>query len=178
MERKMAREVLPDLLRPGVKLIICGERVGETSAERGHYYARPGNRFWAVLYAVGLTSQRLEPWEDYLLPDRYRIGLTDLVKDRMHRTPRPVSAADRRRLRCRVENYAPRVLAFNGMDGAAAYLDCKKNRLRFGQLAEAIGDTAVFVLPSTSGMNGHWEKANHQGYWEELTGTIRKRRWR
>ncbi len=96
----------------------------------------------------------------------------------MHCNPRLVSAADRRRLRCKVEKYAPRVLVFNGKGAAAAYLECKKNRLRFGQLDERICHTTVFVLPSTSGRNRFWETANHQGYWEELARTIRKRRQR
>jgi TDG/mug DNA glycosylase family protein len=43
--------VLPDLLRPGLRIVFCGTAAGTVSAARGVYYAHPQNRFWSALYA-------------------------------------------------------------------------------------------------------------------------------
>ena len=53
--------VLPDLLRPGLRIVFCGTAAGNVSAARGAYYAHPQNRFWSALYAFGLTPRQLEP---------------------------------------------------------------------------------------------------------------------
>jgi Uracil DNA glycosylase superfamily len=71
--------MLPDYLQPDLRLVLVGTAVGVKSAARGHYYAGPGNDFWAFLYEAGLTPTRLTPNDDASLP-RYGIGLTDLVK--------------------------------------------------------------------------------------------------
>jgi TDG/mug DNA glycosylase family protein len=70
--------VLPDLIRPGLKVILCGTAVGNVSAQRGAYYAGPGNRFWQILADTGLTPRLLKPEEYRLLPS-FGIGLTDLA---------------------------------------------------------------------------------------------------
>ena len=37
--------VLPDLIKPGLKIVFCGTAAGTVSAKRGAYYAHPQNRF-------------------------------------------------------------------------------------------------------------------------------------
>jgi len=64
----MTPHVLPDMLRPGLRLVICGSAAGAVSATHGAYYAGPGNRFWRTLFEVGLTPRRLEPHEFRDLP--------------------------------------------------------------------------------------------------------------
>lgn len=49
------RHVLPDVLEPGLKIVFCGTVAGRTSALRCAYYAGPGNKFWRMRHAVGLT---------------------------------------------------------------------------------------------------------------------------
>ena len=71
--------ILPDLLRPGLRLVFCGTAAGSVSAMRGHYYAHPQNRFWGILHEVGLTPRLLAPAEYPLLLD-WGVGLTDLAK--------------------------------------------------------------------------------------------------
>ncbi len=71
--------MLPDLLCENLSLVICGTAAGATSAQLQQYYAKPGNKFWATLYQIGLTPVRLNPAEYLRLLD-YGIGLTDLVK--------------------------------------------------------------------------------------------------
>ena len=66
---------LPDVLRPGLRLVICGSAAGAVSAARGAYYAGPGNKFWPILAEVGLTPRLLRPDEFATLP-AFGIGLT------------------------------------------------------------------------------------------------------
>lgn len=47
--------VLPDVLAPNLKLVICGTAAGKESARRQAYYAGRGNKLWSTLYRVGLT---------------------------------------------------------------------------------------------------------------------------
>lgn len=61
--------VLPDLLRPGLDVVFCGTAVATASAQRGHYYAGPGNRFWQLLHESGLTTTLLTPEDDATLPE-------------------------------------------------------------------------------------------------------------
>lgn len=71
--------MLPDVLRPKLKVIFCGTVVGDKSAIRKAYYAGPGNKFWSILYRTGLTPIQLEP-EDFKKLLDFGIGLTDLAK--------------------------------------------------------------------------------------------------
>jgi G:T/U-mismatch repair DNA glycosylase len=44
------KTLLDDLLRIGLRLVICGTAAGERSAKLGAYYAGPGNKFWRTLH--------------------------------------------------------------------------------------------------------------------------------
>ena len=73
------QHVLPDLIKPGLRIVFCGTAAGNVSAARGAYYAHPQNRFWSALHAYGLTPRKLEP-EDYPDLPRWGVGLTDIAK--------------------------------------------------------------------------------------------------
>ncbi len=72
--------MLNDVLMSGLKIVFCGSAAGSVSAARGEYYAGPGNKFYPVLFEIGLTPRSLTPNEFMDLP-KYGIGLTDVVKD-------------------------------------------------------------------------------------------------
>lgn len=67
--------MLPDHLTHGLSMVCCGTAAGRTSAVRGQYHARKGNRFWGLLAEAGLTRGVLRPVYDHLLPG-YGIELT------------------------------------------------------------------------------------------------------
>jgi double-stranded uracil-DNA glycosylase len=69
--------VAVDLLRPGLNLLFCGYNPSLTSGQSGHYYAHPGNRFWRVLHAAGITDRIYTQEEDKNLLD-LGIGFTNL----------------------------------------------------------------------------------------------------
>ena len=162
---------LPDVLRSGLKVVFCGTAAGTRSAQRGSYYAGPGNRFWRTLAAVGLTPRQLRPEEFEMLPS-YGIGLTDVAKH-VAGMDRALGTADFdvRGFRERVVRSAPKVLAFNGKKAAAVYLGVPTGSLSFGLLSERLGDTELFVLPSTSGAaSGYWSEAP----WRTLANHVRQ----
>ena len=59
---------LPDVVGPDLRVLFCGINPSLLSAERGHHFARPGNRFWPALHLGGFTPRVLSPDEDRTLP--------------------------------------------------------------------------------------------------------------
>jgi double-stranded uracil-DNA glycosylase len=147
---KAALPVLPDLLRPGLRLIVCGTAAGRASAARKAYYAGRGNRFWEVIHRVGLTPELLSP-ENCSRLLQHGIGLTDLAKDHFGTDASlPSGCFDAARLRAIVERYQPRVLAFNGKKAASELLGVATSGVLYGRHSEPIENTLIYVLPSTS----------------------------
>jgi thymine-DNA glycosylase len=56
----------------------CCFSVPQTAWAKGHYYANPSNRMWALLFRAGITDRLLRPEEDGTLPITAGIGFTDL----------------------------------------------------------------------------------------------------
>ena len=154
--------MLPDVLKAKLRVVFCGTAAGKKSAEVKQYYAGPGNKFWKTLCEVGLTRVCLKP-EDYERVLKYGIGLTDLVKG--------VSGSDNEldfklagpeALRAKMTTYAPKILCFNGKRAAEVFL---AHSVSYGIQKEKVGDTTLFVAPSTSGAaNGYWDIKK----WKEL----------
>lgn len=141
--------VLEDLLQPHLRLVVCGSAAGTASARLGAYYAGPGNRFYAILHAVGLTDRVLLP-EEYRDLLGYGVGLTDVAKFASgpdHAIAR--ADDDPGAVRRKVLRLMPRVLAFNGKRAAERVTG--RPDLPYGLLPERIGQTLLFVCPSTSG---------------------------
>lgn len=145
------RHVLPDVLRPGLRLVICGSAAGAVSAARGAYYAGPGNKFWHVLAVTGMISRKLDPGEfrDVL---NYGIGLTDIAKTASGSDASlPRGADDVAGFMQRIRSVRPRIVAFNGKRAAAAFYGRPGRDLAYGPGAAVADFPPVWVLPSTSG---------------------------
>lgn len=154
--------VLPDMLRPGLRVVFCGTAAGTASARAGAYYAGPGNAFWTALHSTGLTPAQLSPAEFERLPG-FGIGLTDICKV-LHGSDREVGTGefDVAGLEARIAAIEPANLAFNGKNAARAALG---RSVEYGLQPERIGGAAVWVLPSTSGAaRRYWDI----GPWYEL----------
>lgn len=152
--------VLPDLLRPGLRLVVCGTAAGAVSAAKGAYYAGPGNRFWPILAHTEMTPRLLRPDEFPLLLG-FGIGLTDMAKTVSGAdVDLPAHAFDRARLLARMTEIRPGCLAFNGKKAAAMALGRPTGLLPYGLLPDVPGWPPVVVLPSTSGAaSGFWDPA-------------------
>jgi double-stranded uracil-DNA glycosylase len=148
--------VLPDILAPDLAVVFCGTAVGAASARRKAYYAGPGNAFWRTLYEVGLTPRLLAP-EEYCCITQFGLGLTDLAKT-IAGSDEVLSNEhfDRDGLRAKIRLCRPRVLAFTSKRAAKEFLGRPAD---YGLLAEKVGDTNLFVLPSPSGAaRRYWDK--------------------
>jgi TDG/mug DNA glycosylase family protein len=159
--------ILPDYLQPGLKAVFCGTAAGEQSAQTGHYYANPQNRFWQALYESGFTPRLLRPDEDALLAE-LGIGLTDVSKTGrgMDHGLKP-GDFDAALLRSKIETFQPQALAFTSKRAGREYFGVK--RVAYGLQQEAIGKTAIFVLPSPSGAaRGYWDI----GAWKALACAV------
>lgn len=150
-------KTVPDLIAPKLKVLFCGINPGLYTAAIGHHFGRPGNRFWPALHGAGFTPRQFAPWEEHeLLPLGY--GITNMV-------PRTTAAASELlpeeyvaggvRLAKLVNEYTPRVVAFLGIGAYRSAFHRPKAQL--GLQPETIGSSALWALPSPSGLN-----ANHQ----------------
>jgi TDG/mug DNA glycosylase family protein len=133
-------------------------------------YAGSGNEFWPILARVGLTPRQLAPREFRELP-KYGIGLTDLAKY-VAGADESVAESDFdvECFRHTIENAAPRALAFNGKRAAGVFFDRPTSDASYGCQAERIGDTVIFILPSTSGSaRRYWDES----HWRDLAEFVK-----
>lgn len=143
-----------DLLRPGLELVFCGYNPSLTSGLSGHHYAHPGNRFWRVLSASGITDRLYEPHDDEALLD-VGIGFTNLC-------PRPTRRADELTreeirsgaltLRQKLERFRPHAVAYTGIGVYKWFRATTKATWGVQETSVVPGVTDV-VVPSPSGLN-------------------------
>lgn len=159
-----AGDIVADVLAPGLRVVFCGTRPSLASARRRAYYARPGNRFWPTLHAIGLTWEVLRP-EAYGRLLSLGIGLTDIAKasagQDMTMTKDDI---DVQRLWESMRRYRPRILAFTSKTAAMHALGLRQtSALAYGAQPALIEGVEVHVLPSTSGLaTSFWDIAPWQ----------------
>lgn len=159
--------ILPDLLAPDLQIVFCGTAVGETSAQKQAYYARPGNRFWPALHESGLTPYRFQPHEYPELLE-YRLGLTDLAKEVFgNDSVLSKTHFDCERLENLLHTYRPKILAFTSKRGAQEFLG---HLVSYGIQPETVGATQLFVLTSPSGQASRYWSLEP---WKELANLVR-----
>ena len=148
---------VPDVIAPNLRVLFCGINPGLYTAAIGHHFGRPGNRFWPALFGAGFTPRLFSPWEEHELLT-LGIGITNMV-ERTSATAVEVSneefVAGGQRLARVATAMKPRVIAFLGIGAYRTAFQRPKAVL--GLQPERIGSTALWVLPSPSGLN-----ANHQ----------------
>jgi TDG/mug DNA glycosylase family protein len=145
-------KTLPDYLRKGMKLVIVGCNPSESSVRAGHYYSGRGNQFWPILHKSGVVPEPLEYRDDKRIIE-FGIGLTDLVKKptkEIEDLTRQDFAEGRIVLSQKLEEFAPRVIAFNGK---TVYEQFAQRKCKSGLQAERLYGAHIYVLPSTSGQN-------------------------
>ena len=164
---------VPDLLAHDLNVVFCGTALGRVSAQKRAYYANPGNFFWKALFHTGLTPRLIKPAE-YSQVLEHGIGLTDLCKTAYGQDAElPEDAFDFDALRMKIEDYAPRHLAFTSKTGAAGFLgQFNTLGLPYGEQEQRIGDTRIWVLPSPSGQARRFWSIHP---WQALADAIRSR---
>src|SRR4051812_38817896 len=118
-------KTLPDLIKPGLKVLFCGINPGLYTAAIGHHFGRPGNRFWPTLHAAGITPRLFSPFEEHKLlemgygianvVDRATTAADELSKDELIEGGKQVIS--------KVMRYKPKILAVLGIGAYRAAFD-------------------------------------------------------
>jgi double-stranded uracil-DNA glycosylase len=151
---------LPPIVGPDLKVLFVGINPSLRSAEVGHNFARPGNRFYPALHAAGFTPRQLAPSEDTRLP-RYGVGITNIAA-RPTRAAAELSREELREGAAQLERLVaevrPRLVAFLGLTAYRTAFARPKATL--GLQEETLGERPVWILPNPSGLNAHYKPAD------------------
>ncbi|WP_187434787.1 mismatch-specific DNA-glycosylase [Bradyrhizobium cytisi] len=151
------RTRLPDQLCPNLRLVFVGTAASTRSAELGHYYAHPGNRFWRAIHEAGITPRRYQPGEFAALTE-LGIGFTDLSKSGAGMDHQiAAEAIDVPGFRTKIDKYRPRTIAFTSKKAASLFYGRPSSGIALGRQPRDESLPEIFVLPSPSGAaSGHW----------------------
>ena len=142
---------LPDYVRPGLRLLVCGLNPSPFAATSGVPFGRPGNRFWPAARAAGIVSTPCDPFA----AARDGVGFTDLCK-RTTRRAATLRASEFRRgvadLEGLVERWRPAAVCLVGLEGWRRAVDA---RARPGIVEGGLAGRPAYLMPSTSGLNAH-----------------------
>lgn len=156
---------LTDRIQPGVRVLLVGINPGVRSAQTGHHFAGPSNRFWKLLYESGLVTEPITFQDDVRLPE-WGLGVTNVVA-------RPSPGIDELRpaeylegwrvLEQKIDQYRPAILALVGVTlyrmlwkalGAAP-----APAIAPGFQHATVHGARIFVLPNPSGRNANFSYA-------------------
>jgi len=152
---------VPDLLGPGLKLLVVGINPGLWTAATQTHFAHPGNRFYPALHQAGIIERKIDRGKGMTDADRKHliergVGISNVA----HRATAKASELSTdelveggRRLRELVARVRPAVVA---VAGVTAY------RTAFGQRKAVMGEqpdgfesARLWVVPNPSGLNAH-----------------------
>jgi len=156
---------LTDRIAPGVRVLLVGINPGVRSAQTGHHFAGPSNRFWKLLYESRLVPEPIGYEEDVRLPE-WGLGITNLVA-------RPSPGIDDLRpqeyldgweaLNAKIERFRPAIVAFVGVTLYRALWRVLGHAappvIKLGRQHARIHGARVFVLPNPSGRNANFSYA-------------------
>jgi TDG/mug DNA glycosylase family protein len=149
---------LPDLVAPGLRVLLVGINPSLWSGWSGYHFGRPSNRLWTTLHESGLTPRRLAP-EDTAELLAAGIGITNLVA---RATARADELADDEiragvpGLRELVRQWRPRAVAVLGV--TAFRVAFARPKAVVGAQPESLEGSLLWVLPNPSGLNAHYQQ--------------------
>ena len=148
---------VPDLVRPGLRLLLVGINPSLWSGATGLHFANPSNRLWPVLALAGWTERRLQPSETAALLDA-GVGITNLVARATARADELTDDEVRAGLpgvERLARTYQPETVAFLGL---GAYRTATGERkAAVGPLPRLVGGRPAWLLPNPSGLNASWQ---------------------
>jgi double-stranded uracil-DNA glycosylase len=164
---KQPESAIPDVLEDALRVLFCGINPGRVSAAARAHFANPRNDFWRLLHAAGFTPEQLEPADQFELL-RHGIGVTNAAA---RTTPGSgdLRKSDFAGAAQRLEEIATRRKpAWIGFVGKEAYRGVFGERPELGEQEQRLGDTRLFVLPSTSPANAAVPWGERLGWFSEL----------
>ncbi|KAF9008315.1 uracil-DNA glycosylase-like protein [Cyathus striatus] len=177
---------LDDNLKVGLDVMFCGINPGVLSGKIGHHFGNPTNHFWACLHDSGLTSKRLKPPDDHTLPDKFNLGLTNLV-ERVTAEQNELSKSEQiagvPALLRKIAHFRPRIVCFIGLGIATIVtsqlfksekkvvktsLGLQPYKMRYRSDSSPITETIFFAVSSTSGRVVAYQKVDKVKQFQEL----------
>lgn len=154
-----ARLILPDYVRPGLRILFVGINPGLRSAAIGHHFAGYSNRFWKLIFDARLVDEPLGPTQDFRLLE-WDLGLTNVVAratagiDSLTARDYQLGAARLLRL---IRRNRPSVVAILGITPYRHIFQLPSGQpVGLGKQTTMLADASVFVLPNPSGRNAHY----------------------
>ena len=170
-----AASAVPDVLGPELDVVFCGINPGFASDAAKAHFANPRNDFWRLLQAAGFTSRLYQPSEQFEVL-REGIGLTNAAP-RTTRGSGDLRRADFAGAAERLEQLAlelrPGWIAFVGKE---AYRGTFTERPGLGEQERRLGETLLFVLPSTSPANAAVPWEERLRWFRELRKRVKRAR--
>jgi TDG/mug DNA glycosylase family protein len=171
---------LSDKIEPGVRVLLVGINPGVRSAETGHHFAGPSNRFWKLLYEAGVIPEPISHEGDVRLPE-WGFGMTNLIA-------RPSPGIDDlapaeylegwKILEQKIERYRPQIVAFVGVTMYRALWrvlgHAKAPVIKPGFQPGTVHGARIFVLPNPSGRNAHFSYADMLAAFRALARAVRR----
>ena len=146
-------------------MVFCGINPGRVSAAAHAHFANPRNDFWRLLHAAGLTSRLYEPAEQFELL-KQGIGASNAAA---RTTPGSGDLRrgdfDPRHIERIAHELKPAWIAFVGKE---AYRGAFTERPELGVQERRLGETMLYVLPSTSPANAAVPWAERLGWFSAL----------
>lgn len=155
------------------RILFVGINPSLTSGALGHHFAGPGNPFYKLLYAAGLTPVELTAADDQRLAE-WRLALVNLC-------PRPSQTAaelartelhaGRRALVKKIHTMRPSVVALVGVTLYPIVFSQRDRRAVGpatpgpGPKPERLGGARVFVVPNPSGRNASFPTFDAKLVW-------------
>ena len=159
---------LPDIVTDKPRILFVGINPGARSGKLGHHFAGPGNPFWRLLHAAGLTPEVIPAVEDHRLAD-YGYALTNLAA-RPTRSAAELKkhelARGRRQLLAKIESLAPRVVALVGITLYPIVVE-RGAVPGPGPKPERLAGARLFVVPNPSGLNAAFPGFESKRVWFE-----------
>lgn len=144
-----------DIVTERPKILFVGINPGATSGKVGHHFAGPGNPFWKLLHAAGITPIELTAAEDGRLVE-LGYALVNLCA-RPTKTAAELTRKEllrgRELLVEKVEAMRPKVVALVGVTLYPVVFGKKPSAPGPGPKPDKLGGARVFVVPNPSGLN-------------------------
>lgn len=155
-----------------MRVLLIGINPGVRSAESGHHFAGPSNRFWKLLYEAGVVPEPITHEGDVRLPE-WGLGVTNLIA-------RPSPGIDDLTpaeylegwtiLEKKIERFRPEIVAFVGLTmyrmlwrvlnqpalGAPKPKGVGGPEIKPGFQKATVHGARLYVVPNPSGRNAHF----------------------
>jgi double-stranded uracil-DNA glycosylase len=184
MPRHWSQLRLTDRIAPELDALFVGINPGVRSAETGHHFAGPSNRFWKLLWDARLVPEPIAFADDARLLE-WGLGITNLVA---RPSPgiddlRPSEYTDGwRTLDRKIRRYRPKLVALVGVTLYRAILPHlvedhdrppRGAKLTLGLKPQTIHGARLFVLPNPSGRNANFSYSEMLDAFKGLKRSLR-----